>query len=243
MSHYVVAVISKKYVGKEVNSLLAKYDEDKREVFKDCTKEVLDAWKTGKTEYDSEIDKSKYSSIEEFADSYFGYETISCGDYKEYGYYFNPDAKWDWYSIGGRWNELLKLKNSTKGVNFGQVKDLDFNIDINEYKRCKRFWELYIEDQEPQNEEERKIKASGFYKKEYYIKRYKNKETYAKLTSEFSTFAVLTDKGWFEKGEMGWFGCSSESHEESYDWDVSYYDRFIKDLDPETYITIVDCHI
>lgn len=29
-----------------------------------------------------------------------------------YGYYHNPNAKWDWYSIGGRWSGLLKLKES-----------------------------------------------------------------------------------------------------------------------------------
>lgn len=24
--------------------------------------------------------------------------------------YYNPDAKWDWYEIGGRWSNALKVK-------------------------------------------------------------------------------------------------------------------------------------
>ena len=268
MSHFTVAVISKKYAGDDVQHLLAKYDEGKRDVFNDCTKEVLKVWETGKTEYGSEIIKEDYdNNIEKFADEWYGYKTVNEGEAKKYGYYYNPDAKWDWYTIGGRWNGLLKLKESVvnedetvnrkywwnkdekdnglsdRAVNYAKVKDLDFSISEDEYKKNIRFWEVYVEDQEPQNEEEKEMIAHRFYKKEYYINRYKNKETYAKLVSEFSTFAVLTDKGWFEKGEMGGFGCSSETDEESFDWDTTYYNRFIKDLDPETYITVVDCHI
>lgn len=39
------------------------------------------------------------------------------GDYQEhpeqpgrFGYWNNPNAKWDWFSVGGRWSGLLKLK-------------------------------------------------------------------------------------------------------------------------------------
>ncbi len=37
----------------------------------------------------------------------------------------NPDAKWDWWEIGGRWSGLLKVGNTT--CNSARVKDIDFN--------------------------------------------------------------------------------------------------------------------
>lgn len=36
------------------------------------------------------------------------------------GYYENPNAKWDWYLLGGRWTGSIKLKIGSNG-NTGQV--------------------------------------------------------------------------------------------------------------------------
>ena len=64
------------------------------------------------------------------------------------------------------------------------------------------------------------------------------------FSPEFSTYAVVTSDGeWHGCGEMGWFGMSSETPEESEDWDINYYKNFIATADPEDWITIVDCHI
>jgi len=29
---------------------------------------------------------------------------------------YNPNSKWDWYQVGGRWTGYFKLKENTKGV-------------------------------------------------------------------------------------------------------------------------------
>lgn len=257
MSHYCVAVISKKFVGDNVHELLEPYDENKRTEFVDCTEEVIKSWTSGKSEYDSEIDKSEYNNdINIFADEYYGYSVVSKGDDKKFGYWHNPKAKWDWYTIGGRWEGLLTVND--KGIaeeeyfvgddgicttNVAKIKNIDFSINKEKYETSLRFWELYIEDDKPKNEEEEELKNSSIYRKEFFLERYKNKETYAKAISSFSTFAVLTDEDWFEKGSMGWFGCSDESHEEALNWSDNFYETFIKNADPEAYITIVDCHI
>lgn len=34
----------------------------------------------------------------------------------KYGYFFNPQAKWDWYQLGGRWTGFFKLKKNRKGT-------------------------------------------------------------------------------------------------------------------------------
>lgn len=52
--------------------------------------------------------RDRYSSIEEFAEKYFGYQQDP--ETGEYGYWTNPYSKWDWYQVGGRWRGFFKLK-------------------------------------------------------------------------------------------------------------------------------------
>jgi hypothetical protein len=48
-----------------------------------------------------------YSSIGEYAKEYHGWDDVQNG---RIGRFTNPNAKWDWWSIGGRWSGILKLK-------------------------------------------------------------------------------------------------------------------------------------
>lgn len=181
----------------------------------------------------------------------------SNGEWFEYSKY-NPNSKWDWYQVGGRWSGMLKVKKGKTGEMgekswcnedeeidedcCDQVKKgyIDFSPDKKKLKESSRFWELVVEEKPLKKGEE---KPFSMYKKEYYTERYKDKKTYARINSEFGTFAVLKDGEWFEKGEMGWFGCSSETNKEAIKWDNSFFDKFIKDLSDETLLTVVDCHI
>jgi hypothetical protein len=52
-----------------------------------------------------------YDNIEEFAQDYYGYN-LEDG---MYGYWHNPNARWDWYSLGGRWTGYFKLKHGADG--------------------------------------------------------------------------------------------------------------------------------
>jgi hypothetical protein len=60
--------------------------------------------------------KETYATFEEFMADY-------CGDKDRdektgrYGYWENPNKKWDWYQIGGRWSGLLRLKPGAQGQN------------------------------------------------------------------------------------------------------------------------------
>jgi hypothetical protein len=56
-------------------------------------------------------------------------------------------------------------------------------------------------------------------------------------------WAVVKDGVWYEKGKMGMFAMSDETDDEAVDWDLNFFDRFIKDLPEDTVITVVDCHI
>ncbi len=64
------------------------------------------------------------------------------------------------------------------------------------------------------------------------------------MATEFGTYAVITPDGkWHSKGDMGWWGCSSETEEEAKKWNKSFKDMFLNTADPEWTLTVVDCHI
>ena len=69
--------------------------------------------------------------------------------------------------------------------------------------------------------------------KEEYIERGRN--------NSLPAFAILKDSAWYEKGSMGWWGCVSNEKDESI-WDKEIT-KLLKEVDGDTLITIVDCHI
>lgn len=281
MSHFTVAVFSDG--TKTVEQLLAPYQENNMD---DCPKEYLQFFSTSeehRSEWENESTKKVklndgrlvwpwsdeanggeivtvtykelYPTFKEFMEDYIGSRFDE--EMQDYGYWENPNAKWDWYSIGGRWKGILKAKKGDKGessfvcpikdkdgrFSSAKIKDIDFSPDTEKYNNALRWWEVVMEDS-PLKPGERKSDFFNYYKKEYLLKKYKDKETYAKIQSSFSTFAVILPDGtWCEKGKMGWFGCSSESAEESFDWDMKYKECFIDKADPEWTLTVVDCHI
>ena len=54
-------------------------------------------------------------------------------------------------------------------------------------------------------------------------------------------YAVVKDGKWYQKGKMGWWGMSS--NEMSQDkWNQKFWEM-INSLDPETQLSLIDCHI
>ena len=164
------------------------------------------------------------------------------------GYWYNPNARWDWYSVGGRWAGQLKLKNAEGAGNgieccdTARVRDCDFSPDEEDYREAIRCWEIAVEGS-PMTEEERK-KYVLMYKGEYYIQQYGTKENYARQMSDFSTYAFITADGeWHETGRMGWFGMddATRSSREAY---RKAFDAYLEEArKQDLLITIVDCHI
>lgn len=116
MSHFTVLVI-----GGDVEKQLAPFQENNMGdcpeeflEFQDCTDEVVREWDKLAEEDPCEYEKYKNKTIEQFADEYFGYSRDKNGE--RFGYYENPNRKWDWYQIGGRWTGYFKLKEGKIGV-------------------------------------------------------------------------------------------------------------------------------
>lgn len=101
---------------------------------------------------------------------------------------YNPNSKWDWYEIGGRWNGGLAMNLKTKkSGNECKVSQIDM----------------------------KKISTP---------------------------YAFITPNGnWIERGQMGWFGISSNDKDEK-TWNREFK-KFLKTLKKSTIVTVVDCHI
>lgn len=151
MSHYTVAVIHSR--EQDIENLLAPYDENSLDKFKDCTEKV-------------ESLKEEYEDISELLDDY-GYDEYE----GKYGYWYNPNVKWDWWIVGGRWRG--KLKND-KGFYFDSmpIDKIDFTPDEEDYKRLKRWYEVKVENAPLLPTESKKDFYIPHYTKDYYDKRY-----------------------------------------------------------------------
>jgi hypothetical protein len=119
MSHFVVLVI-----GDNVEEQLAPFQENN---MGDCPEEFL-KFHDMEEEYPdskyleaystmSDEDKSTYSTYELWMEKWHGYKKDET--HGKYGYYENPNAKWDWYQIGGRWSGYFKIKPGAKGAKLG----------------------------------------------------------------------------------------------------------------------------
>lgn len=175
-----------------------------------------------------------YPSFDEYMDDYCGY---TYDKEHGWGYWYNINAKWDWYEIGGRFSGSLVNK---RGCEYDELPLEEWDID-----RLSNSKRLYNKFKNEWNEMAAEDFSNSFLKKEYMIDRYVDADTYAKLqTTEYFHSVITPDGEWHEVGKMGWFGCSSESGEEFRDWIFNFKDRFYSPYIGKGYIaTVVDCHI
>lgn len=233
MLHYLAAVLHRQ--DQRIEELLAPYDENLQvEKYVEYTRE--EAIKKAREWYsnaDKLTDDECWQRMAEDAG-----EGMSDEEGNLYSQ-SNPRGYWDWWSEGGRWSGLLKLKNGGS-ANSARLGDIDFSPDEAVYQRSLRFWDVVV-DHKPKEEGE---EFFSFYKEQYYREYYGDRESYARRQAAFSTYAVITPDGeWHAPGRMGWWAMSSETGEESRDWYSNYQKRFLNDSDPNLILTIVDCHI
>ena len=62
--------------------------------------------------------KKLYPELSDYASEYW--ELSYHPEHKAYGFYYNPDAFFDWYSIGGRWPDLFLVKEGCKECSIGE---------------------------------------------------------------------------------------------------------------------------
>ena len=163
---------------------------------------------------------------------------------------YNPGSKWDWYVEGGRWNGMLITKDG-RYVNSARKGDIDFdkmlqnqidalNDQYDEYEAALRLKDD-ADTAEEREKAEGEVKLASFMTFGYDAEPVSREEYVSKATNALSTFAVVKDDEWYEKGKMGWWAMVSDEKDED-EWEATMQ-RFIDEADDDEIFTIIDCHI
>lgn len=319
MSHFTVLVIGENpeeqlqpYHEYECTGIKDQYvfDVDKTE---EVSKWLLEELFVGESKKDGKLDShfSEKSASEELK----SFSKIKRQEYLEmkgtdifeeikdyHGYEFkdgkwirftNPNKKWDWYQLGGRWTGFFKLKLGANGetgepgimtasaekgyADVALKKDIDFEFMRNEAanKASQKYdFAFSIIGQLPVNETwesiRERIKDTDKARNEFWeqprckawkeaeAKDFKNwpmsynsspddfvitKEEYIQnaRNSAISTFAVIKDSKWYERGSMGWFGCVSDEKDTD-EWEKQF-SELLDSIPDDTLLSVYDCHI
>lgn len=124
----------------------------------------------------------------------------------------NEKAKWDWYQMGGRWRGRLKLKQPDDKHPLYDGWEFSEKNHSGEYNRLRR--EGYCD--------------------QALVGEISNLE-------EITTFALVKEGEWYEKGKMGWWGVVTDPKDEDV-WKEEVK-KLLQGLPDDTLLTILDCHI
>lgn len=334
MSHFTVLVIGKDLDSLyELNSILGPYHEfestgcdDEYVQDIDVTQDCIDSYADFKAQHRN--DEFMYPTLKDYIKNYCNISIFEQGEqiYKDGSAKFayaifdkdklirvirrtNPNSKWDWYSIGGRWWGYLRCVNGAYDkkmavhgqmaiINNHEQKDIDItrvadivrfdHLDLSTMKKIaenerRHKWELVkakcleakIDDEVNLDELRYKvltdlrllsqkleidkddkyasydefIEREGAFPTDYYTifsevsdsVSFSKIEDWIKTARPISTFAILDENGWHERGEMGWWGIVSNEKDEK-EWN-EFVDRRISQTKPDDWFAIVDCHI
>lgn len=244
MSHYLVGVIVNDV--SEVDDILAPYDENMEvEPYIYKTKaELIASGKERKENYSHNDDIQDWMKPYLEATTDEDFYKLEIEDYEEDDIdkdgnvlsTYNPNSKWDWYQIGVRFGNGSPT----------QIKDFKLYNDLNDntLALCKKAWDSFEGQYELTEEEEEEI-FGGFrlYNDKYYLDRYGSYENYIKAISSNIPYAFVDANGWYEKGQMGWWGMDNATSESIEDYTEFAEKYFTAEENQNKYIVWVDCHI
>lgn len=147
---------------------------------------------------------------------------------------YNPNAQWDWYETGGRWKNFLKRTDGTRHDSL-RIKDCDFSPKEEDIKYFSDFWDQVVEGKVLSSPVFRHRKFLFVFSPDYYRNHYGTRENFIKVQSSFKTGAVLFSDGTWLEPEY----AQANKHE----WERDYEKNVLERLNPDEFITIVDCHI
>jgi len=282
MSHFTVLV-----VGENPEEQLQPFHEFECTGESDQYVQEIDQTEEARESYESsEKDKPFADYIEDYygRKKVFKESDIDLGEKHKYGYTLcavdgtviktvdrtNPNKKWDWYVLGGRWSGHLLLKDGSKSdqakkgdVDFEGMRNAEEKEAVENYDFVKSKIEgLPVpESWESVRERIKEIDlARSFYHDQPMVKRFKERDISDRVgwsadidkylrtreehalsarNSAVSTFALVKESKWYEKGEMGWFAFVSN---EKSDWNEEF-SKLMDSISDDTLLSVYDCHI
>lgn len=211
-----------------------------------------------------------YATFEACMDDRWGIEYNESQN--AYGYFCNPNAEWDWYSIGGRWpfqflvsaeeDCVVRSTDETgdapdgyawvagarkSAIQWDLMKSLALEKATGDFYVLEKWYETDIKPNHVDSLCRRVDDGIAGWQTMPYIKG----ETLAEHLQRIGiladrkyfvdVYSFLQNGEWISKGDMGWFGFSSNDKEES-DW-VGILEAYIDQIPDDDFIVSVDCHI
>ena len=235
--HFITAVIVDEPKLSLVKEALEPFQEDYTDECTSKYKKFHSVYEECKHKYDEEDEdiKALYPTLKEYIGKACKYEWDE--EMNDYGYWENPNGKWDWYNICPI-GTTERYISATEDNAFIQIKDFSKYYTMDKYDDYIRFWEIVVEGKPLKEGEE---KPFNLYSKEYYIDIYGDKDTFATLSSAAHCCAFIFDGKWYERGKMNMFGgvVTKESIIEY----IKNWQEVINDpKNQNKYIVIVNCH-
>lgn len=251
--------------------------DDKYIVDRDITEEVMEGYK-------AQLSDDEPETLDGYVESWHGYKIVDAGDAPDlagknkYGYGHrqadgslkvidrtNPNKKWDWWTVGGRWSgTFLDAQGNTCDVIRKDAIDIAAMQDAAEKRvreehadllaKCPGLtfsWMPWSEVREAHKDnidvardvyhaqpEIKMMQAAYVWEYDKYLPSLEQRVAEARARV-CGAFAILKDGEWIEKGRMGWWACVSDEKE---NWD-EIRTKVWDSIRPDQWVTMVDCHI
>ena len=149
----------------------------------------------------------------------------------------NPNGKFSSFTLckgDSKFIEPFVLLD--EGTSFSARKEeIDWNAMHNNYTKMvlqKRFWELVVDNDEPTDEVEKRIKDTWINRVEYFSN-FGTPEHYLIHMCSFWTFAVVSEEG---------YHCC-DYKEDVLEWKKDFFNRWVADLPEETRLTLAEIRL
>ena len=153
---------------------------------------------------------------------------------------YNKKAKWDWYVLGGRWPEMLILKDGTR-ADEAQVKDIDFEaykLSDEDEAYYRRKWDIIVNESKLNPNEKLEDYGKLFDSKQSMLWDYGTLERYLKQLNSYFTNNLLYKGKWYCADNDSHI-CNDPKKNEKYE---NKFYKIIASLNPNDYISVIDCH-
>lgn len=144
----------------------------------------------------------------------------------------NPNGKWKTFRIGRNLSVPFILNDSDEESHCACKGDINWlKMHMANTYVYEKVWDLVINHQEPQNEEE-KVLLENMSDKDNYFARFKTLDDYVTHNCAYWNYAYLDENGWQDM---------ETNHKSDMEWIKNFYDNFVVPLQDNSQITIYEC--
>lgn len=172
------------------------------------------------------------------------------------GYWRNPNQKWDWWKVGGRFRGAIGEDDTVRLRDWNPPKERRWNAEsmwaahqkieaakaagtkpdmMDQWNLSHALHDLGLMRKTEGQQDGR----PGWEPIPFTLEDLRTTHAWYFLPA---TYAVLDSNGWKAKAKMGWFGCDDSEMERSKAWALGWH-KLVTERDPDSILVLIDCHI